>query len=143
MNELRNRGVADIPVAVVDGLRGFPDAITAAFPQAMTRTCVVRHSLAVRSWKDRKSIASSPKAVYRPADAELHQALGGKADRLAQKIRATSLLGELSQVHHGFGHRGHPSVQVGSRNPTLPSNPMTASATPRTGTRPGSPRMMP
>ncbi|WP_299823595.1 transposase, partial [uncultured Jannaschia sp.] len=54
MNELRNRGVADIPIAVVDGLKGFPEAITAAFPQTTVQTCVVhlvRHSLAFCSWK--------------------------------------------------------------------------------------------
>jgi putative transposase len=46
--ELRNRGVQDILIAVVDGLRGFPEAITAAFPQTTVQTCVVhlvRHSL--------------------------------------------------------------------------------------------------
>ncbi|WP_299823526.1 transposase, partial [uncultured Jannaschia sp.] len=54
MNELRNRGVADILIAVVDGLKGFPEAITAAFPQTTVQTCVVhlvRHSLAFCSWK--------------------------------------------------------------------------------------------
>ena len=71
------------------------------------------------------------------ANFELHQSLGGETDHLAQKFRVTALLHQLAQVHHGFGHRGHPSVQVGVRNPTLPRNPMTASATPRPGTRPG------
>jgi putative transposase len=37
MNELRNRGVEDVLIAVVDGLKGFPDAITAVFPQAQVR----------------------------------------------------------------------------------------------------------
>jgi putative transposase len=48
MNELRNRGVEDILIAVVDGLKGFPEAINAAFPQAIVQTCVVhliRHSV--------------------------------------------------------------------------------------------------
>jgi putative transposase len=47
MNELKNRGVQDILIAVVDGLKGFPEAITAAFPEAMVQTCIVhlvRHS---------------------------------------------------------------------------------------------------
>ncbi|PJN93342.1 IS256 family transposase, partial [Amaricoccus sp. HAR-UPW-R2A-40] len=46
----------DILIAVVDGLKGFPEAITAAFPQTMVQTCVVhlvRHSLNFCSWKDR------------------------------------------------------------------------------------------
>jgi putative transposase len=54
MNELKNRGVEDVLIAVVDGLKGFPDAITAIFPQAMVQTCVVhllRHSLDFVSWK--------------------------------------------------------------------------------------------
>lgn len=41
MNELRNRGVEDIMLAVVGGLKGFPDAITAVFPEAMVQTCIV------------------------------------------------------------------------------------------------------
>ena len=52
MNELKNRGVEDILIAVVDGLKGFPDAITAVFPQAQAQvqTCIVhliRNSLAL------------------------------------------------------------------------------------------------
>ena len=48
MNELKNRGVQDILIAVVEGLKGFPEAITAAFPDATVQTCIVhlvRHSL--------------------------------------------------------------------------------------------------
>ena len=48
MNELKNRGVEDVLLAVVDGLKGFPDAITAVFPEATVQTCIVhllRHSL--------------------------------------------------------------------------------------------------
>src|SRR6202007_167436 len=41
MNELKNRGVEDIMLAVVDGLKGFPEAITAVFPQALVQTCIV------------------------------------------------------------------------------------------------------
>ena len=41
MNELKNRGVDDIMLAVVDGLKGFPDAITAVFPEATVQTCIV------------------------------------------------------------------------------------------------------
>jgi putative transposase len=57
MNELKNRGVEDVLIAVVDGLKGFPEAITAVFPQALVQTCIVhllRHSLDFVSWKDRK-----------------------------------------------------------------------------------------
>ena len=61
MNELRNRGVQDVLIAVVDGLKGFPEAITAAFPQATVQTCIVhlvRHSPNFCAWKDRKAQSS-------------------------------------------------------------------------------------
>src|SRR5437660_6043471 len=72
MNELKNRGVEDVLVAVVDGLKGFPDAITAVFPQASVQTCIVhllRHSLDFVSWKDRKPVAAALKDIYRAVDA--------------------------------------------------------------------------
>lgn len=73
MNELRNRGVEDILLAVIDGLKGFPDAITAVFPDTVVQTCVVhllRHSMAFASWKERKPIAAALKDIYRAVDAE-------------------------------------------------------------------------
>ena len=73
MNELKNRGIADILVAVVDGLKGFPEAITAVFPQTVVQTCIVhliRHSLEFVSWKDRKLMVPALKAIYRAKDAE-------------------------------------------------------------------------
>jgi putative transposase len=72
MNELKNRGANDIPIAVVDGLKGFPDAINAVFPLAQVRTCIVhliRHSIGFASWKERKSVAAALKEVYRAKDA--------------------------------------------------------------------------
>src|SRR6202451_3430961 len=72
MNELKNRGVEDVLVAVVDGLKGFPDAITAVFPQATVQTCIVpllRHRLDSVSWKDRKPVAAALKGIYRAIDA--------------------------------------------------------------------------
>src|SRR4028119_2043051 len=48
MNELKDRGVADILIAVVDGLKGFPEAIAAVFPKAQVQACVV-HLSAARS----------------------------------------------------------------------------------------------
>jgi putative transposase len=73
MNELKNRGIADILVAVVDGLKGFPEAINAVFPLAQVQTCIVhmiRHSLDFVSWKDRKSVAAALKEIYRAKNAE-------------------------------------------------------------------------
>ena len=67
MNELKNRGVQDILIAVVDGLKGFPEAITAAFPDTTVQTRivhVVRHSLNFCSWKDRKMVAADLRRIY-------------------------------------------------------------------------------
>jgi putative transposase len=72
-NELRNRGLQDILIAVVDGLRGFPDAIEAVYPQAQIQTCIVhllRNSLNLASWKDRKGLAAALKPIYQAATAE-------------------------------------------------------------------------
>jgi putative transposase len=72
MNELKNRGVEDILIAVVDGLKGFPEAINAAFPETTVQTCIVhllRQSLDFVSYKDRKPIATALKEIYRAVDA--------------------------------------------------------------------------
>ena len=73
MTELKNRGVEDMLIAVVDGLKGFPDAITAVFPQAQVQTCIVhliRNSLDFVSYKDRKAVAAALKEIYRAKDAD-------------------------------------------------------------------------
>src|SRR5213078_3445234 len=72
MTELKNRGVEDVLIAVVDGLKGFPEAITAVFPEATVQTCIVhlvRQSLAFVSHKDRKAVAAGLKDIYRALDA--------------------------------------------------------------------------
>ena len=74
VNELKTRGVNDILVAVVDGLKGFPEAITSVFPQTIVQTCIVhliRNSLAFVSWKDRKAILPAIKAIYRAENADM------------------------------------------------------------------------
>lgn len=83
-NELRNRGLADILIAVVDGLRGFPEAIEAVYPQAQIQTCIVhliRNSLNLASWKDRKALAAALKSIYQAANAE---AAAGALEAFAQ-----------------------------------------------------------
>jgi putative transposase len=73
MTELKNRGVEDVLIAVVDGLKGFPEAITAVFPQAQVQTCIVhliRNSLDFVSYKDRRAVAAALKAVYKAMDAD-------------------------------------------------------------------------
>jgi putative transposase len=70
MNELRDRGVADILIAVVDGLKGFPEAIAAVFPRTQVQACIVhliRSSLDFVSYKDRKAVAAALKEVTAPA----------------------------------------------------------------------------
>lgn len=67
VTELKNRGVKDIFIACVDGLKGFPEAIEAVFPHAQVQLCIVhmvRHSLNYVSWKQRKEVAEDLKAVY-------------------------------------------------------------------------------
>jgi putative transposase len=73
MTELQSRGVEDILIALIDGLTGFPEAITAVFPQTQVHTCVVhlvRRSLAYVGWQDRKRVAEALRAIYR-AETEL------------------------------------------------------------------------
>lgn len=77
--ELKNRGVEDVLIAVVDGLKGFPQAINAVFPRAQIQTCIVhliRHSLEFVGWKERKLVAAELKNIYRATTgAEAAQAL--------------------------------------------------------------------
>jgi putative transposase len=73
VNELRNRGVKDILIAVVDGLKGFPEAINAAFPQTLVQTCIVhllRNALAYVSWQDRRQVVAALKPIYQAATAD-------------------------------------------------------------------------
>jgi putative transposase len=73
MNELKTRGVNDVLIAVVDGLKGFPEAIGTVFPLTTVQTCIIhliRNSLAFVSWKDRKLIMPDLKAIYRAETAE-------------------------------------------------------------------------
>ncbi len=73
MNEIKARGTQDILIAVVDGLKGFPEAITAVFPDTVVQTCIVhliRYSMQFASWKERKLVVSALKPIYRAESAE-------------------------------------------------------------------------
>jgi len=73
VTELRNRGVQDIFIACVDGLKGFPDAIEAVYPKAVVQLCIVhmvRHSLNYVSWKRRKEVAADLRRIYTAATVE-------------------------------------------------------------------------
>jgi putative transposase len=68
MNELKNRGGNDVLIAVVDGLKGFSEAIRTVFPETQVQTCIVhlvRHSLSFVTWKDRRTVMPALKAIYR------------------------------------------------------------------------------
>jgi transposase-like protein len=73
LTELKNRGVKDVLVTCVDGLKGFPDAIAAVFPKTQVQLCIVhmvRNSLAFVAWKDRKEVVTDLKAIYHSVTVE-------------------------------------------------------------------------
>src|SRR3954451_20708228 len=76
-NKLRNRGTADILIAVTDGLNGMEQALAAAFPKTTLQTCIVhliRNSLDYTSWKDRKALAAALRPIYAAPTAEATEA---------------------------------------------------------------------
>jgi putative transposase len=73
LNDLKRRGVEDVLIACVDGLKGFPDAIEAVFPLAWVQTCIVhliRASLRYVNYRDRKKVASALRPIYTAAHAD-------------------------------------------------------------------------
>jgi putative transposase len=67
VTELKHRGVQDIFIACVDGLKGFPEAIESLYPQTAVQlclVCMVHHSLNYVSWKSRKAVAADLRSVY-------------------------------------------------------------------------------
>jgi putative transposase len=74
LTDLKNRGLQDIFIATVDGLKGFPDAIETVYPQTKVQLCIVhmiRNSLKYVSWKQRKEMAADLKTIYRADTVEL------------------------------------------------------------------------
>jgi putative transposase len=77
VTELKNRGVADIFIACVDGLKGFPEAIESVFPKTAIQLCIVhmvRYSLNYVSWKLRKDVAADLRAIYTAATSDERRA---------------------------------------------------------------------
>jgi putative transposase len=73
LNDLRRRGVADVLIACVDGLKGFPEAIEATFPRAWVQTCIVhliRASLRYVNYRDKKKIATALRPIYTAPNAD-------------------------------------------------------------------------
>jgi putative transposase len=90
VTELKNRGVQDIFIACVDGLKGFPEAIESVFPQTEIQLCIVhlvRHSLNYVSWKQRREVAADLKLIYTSAsDVEAEQRLNDFAAKWDEKF---------------------------------------------------------
>ena len=89
LTELKNRGVNDIFIACVDGLKGFPEAIEAVYPATQIQLCLVhlvRHSLCYVSHKDRKEVAADLKHIYQAATLEESEL---ELDRFEQKWEKT------------------------------------------------------
>jgi putative transposase len=73
LTEIRNRGVPDVLIACVDGLKGFPEAIQAVYPKTQVQLCIVhlvRNSLQYVNWKERKLVASDLRQIYQATTAE-------------------------------------------------------------------------
>ena len=71
LNDLKRRGVDDVLIACIDGLKGFPEAIEATFPQTWVQTCIVhliRSSLRYVNYRDRKKVASALRPIYTAAN---------------------------------------------------------------------------
>jgi len=70
---MKNRGVSDVFIACVDGLKGFPESIATVFPEAQVQLCLVhqvRASLNYVSWKQRKTVAADLQPIYRASTVE-------------------------------------------------------------------------
>ena len=77
LTELQNRGVQDISIACVDGLKGFPDAINTVYPNAQVQLCIVhmvRYSMKFVPWTDKKAITADLKAIYGADTLEIAEA---------------------------------------------------------------------
>ena len=94
LTELQNRGIKDIFIACVDGLKGFPEAINTAFPNTKVQLCIVhmvRNSLRFVAWKDRKAVAADLKKIYSsPTVEEAERELADFSDAWNQKYAVIS-----------------------------------------------------
>lgn len=112
VTELKNRGVTDIFIACVDGLKGFPEAIEAIFPQTQVQLCMVhlvRHSLSYVSHRERKDVATDLKAIYQAtALEEAEEQLNQFEKRWAQSnpVIARSWRSNWSRIVPMFGYPG-------------------------------------
>jgi putative transposase len=102
LTEIRNRGVKDIYLVCVDGLKGFPQAIESVFPKAQVQLCIVhlvRASMAYVTWKDRKNAVQDLKPVYKAATAEQAEMELAEFEARWPKYPAIGRLWRESWVH--------------------------------------------
>lgn len=103
LTELKNRGLNDILIACIDGLKGFPDAINTVYPEARIQLCIVhmvRNSLRFVSWKDDKAVTRDLKTIYQAPHGRSGPAGAGSVrQRLGQPLPADKqeLAGKLGQ----------------------------------------------
>ena len=103
LNELKARGLKDVLIAVVDGLKGFPEALEAALPRTTVQTCIVhlmRHSLSCASYKERKQLADALKPIYKAESAE-------RAERLLDAFEESDLGRRYPDVVRSWRDRWH------------------------------------
>src|SRR5437016_5738826 len=100
LTELKNRGVRDVLIVCIDGLKGFPQAIESVFPEARIQLCIVhlvRASLNYVNWKERKRVAADLKAIYRAStEAQAEQELREFIAKWGDKYQA---IGKLWKNH--------------------------------------------
>lgn len=94
LTELQGRGLKDIFIAAVDGLKGFPEAINTVYPDTKIQLCIVhmvRHSLKYVPWKERKQVAADLKKIYQSVTVEeAERELDGFAERWDERYPAIS-----------------------------------------------------
>jgi len=100
LTEIRNRGVGDVLIACVDGLKGFPEAIATVYPRTEVQLCIVhmvRNSLAYVNWKERKAVAEDLRSIYRaPTEEAGRAALDNFEERWNGKY---AVIGKLWRRH--------------------------------------------
>jgi putative transposase len=95
LTELQSRGVKDILIACVDGLKGFPEAIEAMFPKADVQLCIVhmvRAALKYVPWQDRKAVAEDQRSIYNSASVAEAE---GQLQELEKKWKAYPSVGQV------------------------------------------------
>ena len=105
MNELKHRGVEDILIAVIDRLKGFPEAFTAVFPQSQIQTCIVhliRNSLSFCNWKQPQPVARELKGIYNAESAEL---AAKRLEEFANSEWGAKNYRPLSRAGEGYGNK--------------------------------------